>query len=77
MVCRLRSDAGSALTPPGVGKSEARSLTRRAAEAGYRTYFTSAADLAARLLPRGDRGQMGDHHAVLRRPDAARDRRTR
>jgi DNA replication protein DnaC len=35
--------------PPGVGKTHlAVGLARKAAEAGYRTYFTSAADLAAR-----------------------------
>ena len=35
--------------PPGVGKTHlAAGLARKAAEAGYRTYFTTAADLAAR-----------------------------
>jgi DNA replication protein DnaC len=35
--------------PPGVGKTHiAIGLARKAAEAGYRTYFTTAADLAAR-----------------------------
>ena len=35
--------------PPGVGKTHlAVGLARNAAEAGYRTYFTTAADLAAR-----------------------------
>ncbi len=35
--------------PPGVGKTHiAAGLARRAAETGYRTYFTTAADLAAR-----------------------------
>jgi DNA replication protein DnaC len=35
--------------PPGTGKTHlAVGLARKAAEAGYRTYFTSAADLAAR-----------------------------
>ena len=35
--------------PPGVGKTHlAVGLGRAAAEAGYRTYFTTAADLAAR-----------------------------
>lgn len=35
--------------PPGVGKTHlAVGLARRAAETGYRTYFTTAADLAAR-----------------------------
>src|SRR5688572_30594898 len=35
--------------PPGVGKTHlAVGLARRAAESGYRTYFTTAADLAAR-----------------------------
>ena len=35
--------------PPGVGKTMlATGLARKAVEAGYRTYFTTAADLAAR-----------------------------
>ncbi len=35
--------------PPGVGKTHiAVGLARKAAEAGYRTYFTTATDLAAR-----------------------------
>ena len=35
--------------PPGVGKTHiAVGLARKAAEAGYRTYFTTAADLVAR-----------------------------
>jgi DNA replication protein DnaC len=35
--------------PPGLGKTHlAVGLARKAAEAGYRTYFTTAADLAAR-----------------------------
>lgn len=35
--------------PPGVGKTHlATALARKAAEAGHRTYFTTAADLAAR-----------------------------
>nr|WP_319593457.1 ATP-binding protein [Georgenia thermotolerans] len=35
--------------PPGGGKTHlAVGLARKAAEAGYRTYFTTAADLAAR-----------------------------
>jgi DNA replication protein DnaC len=35
--------------PPGLGKTHlAIGLARKAAEAGYRTYFTTAADLAAR-----------------------------
>ena len=35
--------------PPGTGKTHlAVGLARKAAEAGYRTYFTTAADLAAR-----------------------------
>ena len=37
------------LGPPGVGKTHlAVGLARQVAEAGYRTYFTTAADLAAR-----------------------------
>jgi DNA replication protein DnaC len=38
-----------AIGPPGVGKTHlAIGLARRAAEAGYRAYFTTAADLVAR-----------------------------
>ena len=40
--------------PPGVGKTHlAVGLGRAAAEAGYRTYFTTAADLAARRSKAG------------------------
>jgi DNA replication protein DnaC len=49
--CRYLESATNILLigPPGVGKSHlAIGLVRAATEAGYRTYFTTAADLAAR-----------------------------
>jgi DNA replication protein DnaC len=49
--CRFLETATNVLLigPPGVGKTHlAVGLARRAAETGYRTYFTTAADLAAR-----------------------------
>jgi len=49
--CRYLDSATNVLLigPPGVGKTHlAVGLGRAAAEAGYRTYFTTAADLAAR-----------------------------
>ena len=49
--CRYLDTATNVLLigPPGVGKTHlAVGLARAAAEAGYRTYFTTAADLAAR-----------------------------
>jgi DNA replication protein DnaC len=53
--------------PPGVGKTMlAVGLARRAAEAGHRTYFTNAADLAARCHRAAIEGPLGHHHAVLR-----------
>jgi DNA replication protein DnaC len=60
--------------PPGVGKTHLSvGLARAAAHAGYRTYFTSAADLGP-LPPRRDRRPVGNHDALLRRAVAARDR---
>jgi DNA replication protein DnaC len=49
--CRYLDTATNVLLigPPGVGKTHlAVGLARASAEAGYRTYFTTAADLAAR-----------------------------
>lgn len=49
--CRYLESATNLLLigPPGLGKTHvAVGLARKAAEAGYRTYFTTAADLAAR-----------------------------
>ena len=49
--CRYLETATNVLLigPPGVGKAHLSvGLARAAAHAGYRTYFTSAADLAAR-----------------------------
>jgi DNA replication protein DnaC len=49
--CRYLENATNVLIigPPGLGKTHlAVGLARKAAEAGYRAYFTTAADLAAR-----------------------------
>jgi DNA replication protein DnaC len=49
--CRYLENATNVLLigPPGLGKTHlAIGLARKAAETGYRTYFTTAADLAAR-----------------------------
>ena len=78
--CRYLETATNVLLigPPGVGKTHlAVGLARQAATVGYRTYFTTAADLAARCHRVCDRRTMGDHHAILRRPHTPGDRRAR
>ena len=78
--CRYLESATNVLFigPPGVGKTHlAVGLARAAADAGYRTYFTTAADLAARCHRAAHRRPLGHHHALLRRPHPAGHRRTR
>src|SRR6185437_12949780 len=75
--CRYLESATNILLigPPGTGKTHlAVGLARKAAEAGYRTYFTSAADLAARCHRAAIEGRWA-YHALLRRPHPARHRR--
>jgi hypothetical protein len=61
--------------PPGVGKTMlALALGHRAVEAGYRVYYTTAADLVARCHRAAIEGRWGHHHALFRRT-AARDLR--
>jgi DNA replication protein DnaC len=74
---RFVDDGGNVLFigPPGVGKTMlAIGLGHAAIDAGHRVYCTTAAD-PGRPLPQGrPRGTLGQHHAVLRRTRAARDR---
>jgi DNA replication protein DnaC len=66
------------LGPPGVGKTHlATALGIAATEAGYRTYFVSAADLVANLPVRPSRGHRRLQDAHLHRPLRAGDRRAR
>lgn len=48
--CRYVETANNILLigPPGTGKPQSVGLARAAAHAGYRTYFTTAVDLAGR-----------------------------
>ena len=67
---RFVDDATNVLLigPPGVGKTMlAVGLGHAAVAAGMRTYYTTAAELAATLPPRRPRGTLGDHDALLRR----------
>ena len=60
--CRYLETATNVLLigPPGVGKTHlATSLGHAAVQAGYRTYFTSAADLAARCHRAAIEGKWG------------------
>jgi DNA replication protein DnaC len=64
--CRYLETATNVLLigPPGVGKTHlAVGLARASAEAGYRTYFTTAADLAARCHRAALEGRW---HTVMR-----------
>ncbi|WP_255572615.1 ATP-binding protein [Cryobacterium sp. TMT2-10] len=60
--CRYLETATNVLLigPPGVGKTHiATGLGHAAVQAGYRTYFTSAADLAARCHRAAIEGKWG------------------
>jgi DNA replication protein DnaC len=68
--CRYLESATNVLLigPPGLGKTHlAVGLARKAAEAGYRTYFTTAADLTARCHRAAIEGPLGHHYALLQR----------
>ena len=78
--CRSIDTATNVLLigPPGVGKTHiATGLGHAAVNAGYRVYFTSAADLAARCHRAAIEGKWATMNALLRRPDAADHRRAR
>src|SRR4051794_1024900 len=75
--CRFAEDATNVLFigPPGVGKTMlAIALGHAAVDTGLRTYYTTAADPAARC--RCGRA-VGDHHAVLQRAVGVDRRRAR
>ena len=58
--------------PPGPGKIHlAVGLARAAVHAGYRTYFTTASDLAAHCHRAAIAGRWATTYAVLRRTDPA------
>lgn len=78
--CRYLESATNILLigPPGTGKTHlSAGLARAAAHARYRTYFTTAADLAARCHRAAIEGRWATTTALLRRPRPTRHRRTR
>ena len=77
--CRFLETATNVLLigPPGVGKTHlATGLGHAAVTAGYRVYFTSAADLAARCHRAAIEGKWATMMRFLRRPHAPHSRRT-
>jgi IstB-like ATP binding protein len=76
--CRYLESATNVLLigPPGVGNTHlAVELARAFALAGYRTYFTTAADLAARCHRAAIEGRWATTMHFYAGPDPARDRR--
>jgi hypothetical protein len=64
--------------PPGVGKTTlAVALALKAVHAGYRAYYTTAADLIDRTRQGRPPRPLAAHHALLERPSTPRDRRAR
>ena len=64
--------------PPGVGKTMlATALGHQAVEAGYRVYYTTAADLVARTAKAAIEGRWANDDALLERTAAADRRRAR